>query len=179
MECSTATFFDQGSKCTSSTSVAKCLINYELKIKFRYYFLSLHTVCNSRGKFVPKRFPSVVQGLLKPDANNAETHTQRRNWQGGNGAIRTPGKLNVKTGTPLVDILIFSVLWVVFFLRFSECFRFFKLVYTSTTSRFPIISYLFFLVLASGPPTVTTWPLSAKLCRPWLKTLVMPLRIHY
>jgi len=40
-------------------------MNYELKIKFRYYFVLLQTVCNSRGKFVPKRFPSVVQGFAK------------------------------------------------------------------------------------------------------------------
>ena len=49
-------------------------------------------------------------------------YTQWRNWQGGKGASRPPGKLNVKTGFPPVDILIFSILQVVDFLRASGCF---------------------------------------------------------
>jgi len=41
--------------------------------------------------------------------------------------LRPPGKLNVKTGPPLVDIMIFSTVLVAVgchLLRFSGCFRF-------------------------------------------------------
>jgi len=37
----------------------------------------------------------------------------------------TLAKLNVKTGPPLVDILLFSIIWVVVFLHFSGCFQWF------------------------------------------------------
>jgi len=43
---------------------------------------------------------------------------------GGKGASLPPGKPNVKTGPPFVDILIFSILWFVFCF-FRGCFRFF------------------------------------------------------
>ena len=40
----------------------------------------------------------------------------------GQGGEPPPVKLNVKTGPPLVDILIFSILLVVVSLHFSRCF---------------------------------------------------------
>jgi len=55
-------------------------------------------------------------------------------WQNGRDfykthlATLTTGKLNVKTGSTLVDILIFSIFRLLLFLRFSGCFRFFQLV---------------------------------------------------
>jgi len=51
---------------------------------------------------------------------------QWRNW-GAEGRAAPPGKLNVKSGPPLPNILIFSNLLVfsrlLLFLRFSGCFR--------------------------------------------------------
>jgi len=54
-------------------------------------------------------------------------YRQWRNWQGAR-EWAFPGKLNVKTGPPFVDILIFSILWVVAFCIFRGVFAFFKLV---------------------------------------------------
>ena len=45
--------------------------------------------------------------------------------RGARGRATPPGKLNVKTGPPLVDILLFSIPYVVVVLRFSGCFRIF------------------------------------------------------
>ena len=55
---------------------------------------------------------------------------------GGQWVEPPPGKLNVKTGPPIVDILIFSILLFVEFVvfEFVEVF-FFNLVWTSATSR--------------------------------------------
>jgi len=46
---------------------------------------------------------------------------------GGRGASRPPGKVNVDTGPPLADILIYSILLVfsrLLFFAFFGCFRF-------------------------------------------------------
>jgi len=52
---------------------------------------------------------------------------------GARGRAPLPGNLNAKTGPPLVDILIFSILCCCFFV-FRGVFVF-NLVWTSTTSR--------------------------------------------
>jgi len=48
---------------------------------------------------------------------------------GARGRAAPPGKLNLKTGPPFADILIFIILvffrWLLFFLRFSGYFSFF------------------------------------------------------
>jgi len=60
---------------------------------------------------------------------------------GGPGGEPPPGKLNVKTGPPLVDILIFSILSFVVFCIFRGCFRFFlSTMDIDDIQRFTIIS---------------------------------------
>ena len=72
---------------------------------------------------------------------------------GGEGASRPPGKLNVKIGPPLVDILIFSILkgLICWFFAFSGCFLIFNWY---LHPRHPEILYhfiTFIWVLARGP----------------------------
>ena len=59
---------------------------------------------------------------------NTKPWRQWRNWRGGKGTSCPPGKLNVKTGPPIADTLMFIILLVfsrfLFSLRFSGCFRF-------------------------------------------------------
>jgi len=56
--------------------------------------------------------------------SNSNIHVQWHNWRGARGRTTPPGKLNVKTGPPVVDIMIFCFRQVVF-LRFFRRFRFF------------------------------------------------------
>ena len=104
---------------------------------------------------------------------------QWRNWQEGKGANRPPGKLNVKTGPPLLNILIFRMLYFVVFCVFWGVFVFLSSM-DDGHLRHPDMHYhflTFFWILASGSPTVTSGPPSAKLCPSWLKPLVAPLQV--
>jgi len=75
---------------------------------------------------------------------------------GQRGKLPPPGKLNVKTGLPSVDIFISSILYIVDFMRFLF-FWYFYLVWTSTTSR-DSLSFLNFLAI--GPPSAKLCPLA-------------------
>ena len=62
--------------------------------------------------------------------------SQWRNWWRARGQA-PPSKVNVRTEPPLVDILIFSILYFVVFCVLGV-FLFFYLVWTSTTSRYSL-----------------------------------------
>ena len=59
---------------------------------------------------------------------------------GARGRAAPPGKLNVKNGPPSVNILIFTILQFVIFLRFSGYFLFTSSVDIHDIQRFTIIS---------------------------------------
>jgi len=116
-------------------------------------------------KFVPDNIGLLRRNAWMPLANSSVT----------DGRARGRGKLIVKTGP----------LWLTFWYL-----AFFRLLF-SCVSRgvFCFLSYsinihniqihyhflTFFGVLASGPPTLTSEPPSAKLCPLWLKPPVTPL----
>jgi len=88
--------------------------------------------------------------------------SQWRNWWRARGQA-PPSKVNVRTETPLVEIFIFSILYFVVFCVFRGVFVFF-IWYGHP--RHPDIHYhflTFFWVLARGPLSVNSGPISPQL----------------
>ena len=88
----------------------------------------------------------------------------RNRGGGARGRSAPPGKLNVKTGPSLADILIF-IRGVFVFLA--------NIGIHDIWVDYHFLA--FFWVLASGPPTMTNGPPPVEFCSPWLKPLATPL----
>jgi len=100
---------------------------------------------------------------------------------GGERGEPSPWQAKVKTGPPLVGTFIFSILLVcsrlLFFAFFRGVFVFLKIVQTTKTSRFTIISNLFSECWLVAPLRWAMGPLQLAL-PPWLKPLVTPLCVY-
>ena len=102
-----------------------------------------------------------------------------RNWREAKGRSAPPGKLNVKTGSPLAEILMFIILlafsWLLFFCIFRDVFVFLaSLDIHDIQLHYRFLTFLW--VLASDPLTVANGLPSAKFCPPPLtQPLATPL----
>ena len=119
-------------------------------------------------------FPTTRYGFNNSVSLNAFASRggSRRATGRGQGGEPPHGKLNAKTGPPLVDILIFSILWIVDFCVFRGVIVFLASIDIHDNQRFTIISLPFPRILASGPPTVTSGTLQLSFAPPLAQTSI-------